>query len=234
MNSYNQFVGMDNLCVVQARMSSSRFPGKVLAPFADSTVIEVLLGRVARSKSLSRVVVATSEDSSDDVLSDLIGDDFIFRGNLLDVRSRFIELAKIFDPQNIVRITGDCPLVCFELIDQMMSVHISTNADYTANSNVNRYPKGFDVEIFKSEVLFRTDFQTNDLYQKEHVTPWMYTSGLLNVTNIEFFDEEKTKDLNFSVDTPSDLDFLQSLEVEHSISKHPFQEIWRRITYSNN
>ena len=220
---------MRNLCIVQARMSSTRFPGKVLAPFGESTVIKVLLSRLSKSKSLDEIIVATSLDPSDDVLADYIRDQRIFRGDLLDVRSRFIELGKKYAPQNIVRVTADCPLVCHELVDNMMAVHEAEQSDYTANCNLSPYPKGFDIEIFRTEVLLRTDFLTEDVYDKEHVTPWMYSSGELSVTNLQFRQNKRLKNLNFSVDTQKDLYFLNQLENKHSVSKHTFKEIWRRI-----
>ncbi|MDO8646045.1 MAG: hypothetical protein Q7R42_05635 [Candidatus Planktophila sp.] len=220
---------MRNLCIVQARMSSTRFPGKVLAPLGDSTVIKVLLSRLAMSKSLDEITIATSLDPSDDVLVEYIRDHKIFRGDLLDVRSRFIELGKKYTPQNIVRITADCPLVCPELVDEMMIVHEAERSDYTANCNLNSYPKGFDIEIFRTEVLLRTDFLTENTYDKEHVTPWMYSSGELRVTNLQFAQYNRSKNLNFSVDTQEDLYFLSQLENKHSVSKYTFKEIWKRI-----
>jgi spore coat polysaccharide biosynthesis protein SpsF (cytidylyltransferase family) len=210
-------------------MSSTRFPGKVIAPLGESTVMKVLLSRLSMSKSIQEIIVATSLDPSDDALVDHIRDQKIFRGDLLDVRSRFIELGKKYAPQNIVRITGDCPLVCHELVDEMMIVHETERSDYTANCNLNPYPKGFDIEIFRTDILLRTDFLTDNLYDKEHVTPWMYSSGKLRVTNLEFLQHNKSKSLNFSVDTQKDLYFLNQLEIEKSLSKHTFKEIWRRI-----
>jgi spore coat polysaccharide biosynthesis protein SpsF (cytidylyltransferase family) len=181
------------------------------------------------SRSIQEIIVATSLDPSDDALVDHIRDQKIFRGDLLDVRSRFIELGKKYAPQNIVRITGDCPLVCHELVDKMMIVHETEGSDYTANCNINPYPKGFDIEIFRTDVLLRTDYLTGYSYDKEHVTPWMYSSGKLRVTNLEFPQHDKSRKLNFSIDTQKDLLFLNQLEIEQSVSKHTFKEIWKRI-----
>jgi spore coat polysaccharide biosynthesis protein SpsF (cytidylyltransferase family) len=220
---------MRNLCIVQARMSSSRFPGKVLAPLGESTVLNVLLSRLSKSKAVDKVIIATSTDTSDDVLENIFWDQTVYRGKLLDVRSRFVELANKFDAENIVRITADCPLVCYELIDQMMIVHDAKGSDYTANCNVNPYPKGFDIEIFKSEILLRSDFLTEDTYDKEHVTPWMYSKGGLKVTDFNFSQNGFSKNLNFSVDTPNDLYFLNELEDQHRILNRTFSEIWKLI-----
>jgi spore coat polysaccharide biosynthesis protein SpsF (cytidylyltransferase family) len=220
---------MRNLCVVQARMSSNRFPGKVLAPFGDSTVLRVLLSRLSKSKLLDKVVVATSLKPSDDILVRHLPEHEIFRGDLLDVRSRFIELGKRHTPQNIIRITADCPLVCHDLVDSIIEIHESTGSDYTANCNVEPYPKGFDIEIFKSQVLQRSDFLTQDIYHKEHVTPWMYLNSKLHVTNMLFSDYQKARGMNYSVDSPSDLLFLNELESLHRVTNLTFNEIWKKV-----
>jgi spore coat polysaccharide biosynthesis protein SpsF (cytidylyltransferase family) len=210
-------------------MSSNRFPGKVMAPLGDSTVIRVLLSRLSKSKLIDKIVVATSLEPSDDVLVKHIPQHEILRGDLLDVRSRFIELGRRYAPQNIIRITADCPLVCNELVDSIIEIHQSGGSDYTANCNMEPYPKGFDIEIFKSEVLQRSDFLTQNIYHKEHVTPWMYLNGALNVTNVLFPDYQKAKGMNFSVDSPSDLLFLNELEDLYAVTKLTFSEIWDKV-----
>jgi spore coat polysaccharide biosynthesis protein SpsF (cytidylyltransferase family) len=217
---------MRNLCVVQARMSSKRFPGKVLAPFGDSTVLRVLLSRLNQSNLIDKVVVATSTEPSDDVLVEHIPNQEVLRGDLLNVRSRYIELERKYRPKNIIRITADCPLVCFELVDKMIDFHEVKGSEYTANCNLDPYPKGFDIEVFNAEILTRPEFLTQDSYQIEHVTPWMYQNHGLKVTNLLFSQHERTKDLNFSVDTPGDLHFLNEIEAKHSVAKLTFNQIW--------
>lgn len=220
---------MQNLCIVQARMSSSRFPGKVLAPLGESIVIDTLLSRLAKSSLINDVVMAISIDPKDDILATHLKTVPIFRGDLQDVRSRFVSLATKYSPKNIIRITGDCPLVCADLIDQMLRIHEAENSDYTANCNFNAYPKGFDVEIMKSEVLLRDAFLTEDAYDKEHVTPWMYSNGQLKVTNLQFLNERKIVNRNFSVDTHEDLEFLNLLEQKYKVSTLSFKEIWDKV-----
>lgn len=210
-------------------MSSNRFPGKVMAPLGDSTVLRVLLSRLSKSKLIDKIVVATSLEPSDDILVRHIPEYEILRGDLLDVRSRFIELGRRHVPQNIIRITADCPLVCHELVDSLIEIHESGGSDYTANCNVEPYPKGFDIEIFKSEVLQRRDFLTQNIYHKEHVTPWMYLNGELNTTNVLFSDYQKATGMNFSVDSPSDLLFLNELESLYAVTNLTFSEIWNKV-----
>lgn len=216
---------MRNLGIVQVRMSSTRFPGKALAPFGGSTILNVLLSRLSQSKTLDEIVVATSLDASDDILVSSFPNKNLFRGNLVDVRSRFIELGEKYSPKNIVRITGDCPLVCNDLVDEMMTIHEKEESDYTANCNLSPYPKGFDIEIFKTEVLYHENYLTESSYHKEHVTPWMYESDELKVTNIQFPQDDSSTMYNFSIDTQKDLQFLTDLELRHSISRLSFNEI---------
>ena len=214
---------------MQARISSTRFPGKVLAPLGESNVIDTLLSRLAKSSVINEVIVSTSSDPTDDILAAHLKSVPIYRGNLLDVRSRFVFLASKYSPKNIIRITGDCPLVCSELIDQMLILHEAENSDYTANCNYNAYPKGFDIEIIKSEVLLRDAFLTEKSYDKEHVTPWMYTSGQLKVTNLQFLNQKNILSRNFSVDTKEDLKFLNYLEQKYNVTQLSFKEIRDKV-----
>ncbi len=210
-------------------MSSSRFPGKVLEPFAGLTVIETLLLRLKCSKLIDFTIVATSKDRTDDKLAEILEGHLVYRGDLHDVRSRFIELSVIHEPELIVRITADCPLTCGLLVDQVINAHLKSGAEYTANCNVQPYPKGFDVEVFNAEILTRESFLTDSLYEKEHVTPWMYREGNLNVQNFRFIQSSSSGAVNFSVDTVEDLNFLKLLEEKFSLSKFSFEEIWAHI-----
>jgi len=220
---------MKVICVVQARMSSSRFPGKVLEPFADFTVIELLLRRLKSSKLIDCTIVATSKNGTDDKLAEILEGHLVYRGDLNDVRSRFIEISKIYKPELIVRITADCPLTCGLLVDQVVKAHLESGAEYTANCNVDPFPKGFDVEVFNAEILTRESFLTDSLYDREHVTPWMYREGNLNVQNFRFIQSSSSGSVNFSVDTLEDLNFLKLLEEKFSLSKFSFEEIWAHI-----
>jgi spore coat polysaccharide biosynthesis protein SpsF (cytidylyltransferase family) len=210
-------------------MSSKRLPGKVIAPICGSTVLELTIERVSKSVLLDDFIVATSVEQSDDILVEYVPSEKIYRGSLTNVRSRFVEIAQIFNPKNVIRITADCPLICYEMIDDAIRKHEKTGADYTANCNVKSYPKGFDVEVFRAELLFDRRSQTTDGFEIEHVTPWMYRSGMLNVANIEFKDWRKAKKYNFSIDAQSDLDFVRSLAKSASIETMTFSEIWSSL-----
>lgn len=210
-------------------MSSKRFPGKVIAPIFGRTVLELIIERVSKSVLVDDFIVATSVEKSDDLLVDLIPPGKVYRGSLGDVRSRFIEIAQIYKPQNVIRITADCPLTCFQLLDNVLREHEKTGADYTANCNVMAYPKGFDIEVFRAELLFDERSQINDPFEIEHVTPWMYRSGKLNVVNIEFEDWQTAKKYNFSIDLKTDLDFVRNFAKSAPIETMTFSEIWNHL-----
>jgi len=189
-------------------------------------LIDILIDRLSSSKSLDHIVIATSNDPSDDILVDHLKNQDVFRGSLLDVRSRFIEIAKQHNPKNIVRITADCPLACPQLIDDLIALHMNTDSDYSANCNVNPFPKGFDVEIFKAKILKFTKYLNRRKYDEEHVTPWMYKYGNLNVSNLEFNKKSNMSNFNFSIDEISDLRFLEKLAVKIPILQLTFRQIY--------
>ena len=224
---------MNNLCIVQARMSSTRFPGKVLAQLSGITLIDILIDRLSISKELDHIVIATSTEKSDDILVDYLHDQDVFRGSLLDVRSRYIEITKLYKPKNIIRITADCPLICPEIIDDLISIHLDTQSDYSANCNIKPFPKGFDVEIFKSKIMHDSRYLTENLFEKEHVTPWMYQNGNLKISNLEFDQDLKINRFNFSVDDKNDLKFLNELSVQAPIIELTFKEILQILNFES-
>ena len=225
---------MNNLCIVQARMSSTRFPGKVLAQLSGVPLIDILIDRLSISKELDHIVIATSTEKSDDILVDYLHDQDVFRGSLLDVRSRYIEITKLYKPKNIIRITADCPLICPEIIDDLISIHLDTQSDYTANCNIKPFPKGFDVEIFKSKIMHDSRYLTENLFEKEHVTPWMYQSGNLKISNSEFDQDLKVNRFNFSVDDKNDLKFLSALSVQAPIIELTFKDILQILNFESH
>lgn len=225
---------MNNLCIVQARMSSTRFPGKVLAQLSGVPLIDILIDRLSISKELDHIVIATSTEKSDDILVDYLHDQDVFRGSLLDVRSRYIEITKLYKPKNIIRITADCPLICPEIIDDLISIHLDTQSDYTANCNIKPFPKGFDVEIFKSKIMHDSRYLTENLFEKEHVTPWMYQSGNLKISNLEFDQDLKVNRFNFSVDDKNDLKFLSALSVQAPIIELTFKDILQILNFESH
>lgn len=168
------------LTIVQARMTSSRLPGKVMRPILGAPMIGRQIERLRRSQRLGQLVVATSVDPSDDVIVDYCAElgCAAHRGPLHDVLGRFAETLEAFGPaEHIVRLTADCPLADWTVIDRCIALHLDTGADYTSNTLDRSYPRGLDVEVFRADWLPRIAAETSDPYDREHVTPVFYRSG---------------------------------------------------------
>ena len=159
-------------------MSSTRLPGKVLMPLAGAPMILRQVERVARCRRIDRLVVATSEQASDDSLAEAVGGAGIgvFRGPLDDVLARFIGAMDAFGPsEHVVRLTGDCPLADPALIDALIERHLERGADHTCNTLPRRsFPKGLDAEVIRAGALREAAAEARDPYEREHVTPFIY------------------------------------------------------------
>lgn len=164
-----------NLCIVQARMGSTRLPGKVLMKLRGKTVLERVLERAAASRNVSEVVVATGIGKENLPIVKLCAAKGIrvFSGSEEDVLDRFYQLAKLVNPSNIVRITADCPLIDPRVIDRVVKEHCSARADYTCNIQPPTYPNGEDVEVFTFQALKRAWQKAALTSEREHVTPYI-------------------------------------------------------------
>ena len=159
-------------CIIEARMGSSRLPGKVLKKINNKTVIELLIERVKKVKQIEKIVIATSTNEKDDILENYCRENKIdfFRGSEEDVMSRVLKCAKFHEIQTIVEITSDCPLIDPIIISQILNCYIYNNVDYVGNSNIRSYPDGMDVQIFSYEILKDSYKKCKTKLEKEHVT----------------------------------------------------------------
>jgi len=166
------------LAVLQARMSSTRLPGKVMADVAGAPMILRQIERLQRARRLDRIVVATSIDTSDDGLAAMLvlHDIAVHRGPLDDVLTRYAGALEAFGPaEHVARLTGDCPLADPQVIDATIALLLDRGLDYAANTPAHRtYPKGLDVEVMRAEALLRAAREAADPYEREHVTPYLY------------------------------------------------------------
>lgn len=162
------------LAILQARMSSTRLPGKVLMPLAGAPMIVRQIERVARSRRIDKLVVATSLSPGDDAIDKAVRKEGIgvHRGSLDDVLARFIGAMEEHGPaDHIVRLTADCPLADPFVIDETIETHLETGADYTSNTPPHRtFPKGLDVEVVRSDVLRQAAAEATTSEEHEHVT----------------------------------------------------------------
>jgi len=166
---------LEILGILQARTSSTRLPGKVLKKILGKALLELQIEREKRSKLIEKLIVATSNNASDDPLEDLckkIGVE-CFRGNLENVLDRFYQAALPYTPKYVVRLTGDCPLVDPELLDEIVSYCIQNHLDYATNALEPTYPDGLDVEVFRFSALEEAWREARLPSQLEHVTPYI-------------------------------------------------------------
>ena len=191
--------------VVQARMGSSRLPGKVMAPLAGVPLIEVLLERLSRSSRLSSIVLATSEDPRNEPLAahvDGLGYR-VFRGSEHDVLSRFYLAAAPSMPDVVVRVTGDCPLVDAALVDLVIDAYLAGHVDYATNTSPPTFPDGLDVEVMSFAALTAANRDAAAPFEREHVTPYIRASGRFRTVNVR--GVEDLSSLRWTVDEPDDL-----------------------------
>ncbi len=196
------------LAILQARMSSTRLPGKVMAPILGQPMIGRQIERLRRADGISRIMVATSTREDDDVLAGYCHglEVEIFRGDLSDVLDRFHgALAAARRPEHFLRLTADCPLTEPAVIDLCIARHLEGYADYTHNSPGWTFPKGLDVEVCRTEVLEAAWWQASSAYDREHVTPFIYTRP--NRFRIEPVTREPPLRFRWTVDTEEDFAF---------------------------
>jgi len=204
---------MTVLAILQARMSSRRLPGKVLAPVFDMPMIQRQIERIRHSKELDKLVVATSTERDDDAIAALceaIGQP-CFRGPLDDVLGRFVGALDSHGPaDHVVRLTADCPLIDWTIIDRCVREHIAAGSDYTSNAIVRTFPDGLDVEVIRSEALREANAEARDPESREHVTPFIHSKPdrfqIIHVTQ-----PDDLAALRWTVDTPDDLNFVRAV-----------------------
>lgn len=165
------------IATIEARMTSSRLPGKVLLPLAGKPALERLVERIRRSRYVDDIVVATTINNDDQPIIDLckkIGCSY-FRGSEEDVLSRVLEAAIAVNGDIIVEITGDCPLIDHRHIDKVIELFYSGEYDYASNTIERTFPDGFDVQVFPVHVLEEVDRLTQDPIDRVHVSYYIYS-----------------------------------------------------------
>lgn len=202
----------NNLAVLQARMSSKRLQGKVLMEVNDKPMIYWQIQRILQSKEISKLVVATSDYPTDDVLVEYLESidcDFV-RGSLDDVLARFIKVENIYSPEAIIRLTADCPLVMPELIDSMLKKFHEVSVQYLSNIIELTYPDGLDVEIIKAGTFNKLTTMNPSSSEREHVT-----LGIINridqFSSFSVVNGSNLSSYRWTVDTEEDLAFIKGV-----------------------
>lgn len=219
---------MNTVAVIQARMGSTRLPGKVMLPLDGKHVLERDIERVSRAKSVSETVVATSISTADDIIERYASrcGATVYRGSESDVLGRIHEAATEASADVVVRITGDCPLISPRGINAVVNRLKETDADYASNTVHQTLPRGLDVEAFTYESFSRVERQATVSEEREHVTlHYLRNSDKFDVVNVsseEIFDASQIHgrdDLRLTLDEADDYELLRRIYEEMPTEK---------------
>ena len=233
--------------IIQARMSSTRLPGKVLKylPYGSNvTVLQQVIRRVKRSKLVDEVIIATTTDKEDNVIVKAARKECVkwFKGSKDDVLSRYFLCAKKNQLDVIIRITSDCPCVDSEIIDRVIAKHIKAKADYTSGVAGKIFSNGMDVEVFNISGLKNAFLNAKDPYDREHVTPYFYRNpNLFKIFRVNLFKAKNATPIRITLDTKEDYcllcavyDFLYTKKILDDGSElsdfYDFQNLFFRST----
>lgn len=199
-----------NLAIIQARMGSSRLPNKVLMDLCGKPALWHVIDRVKKAKRIDEIVVATTIEKQDLQLVKFCADNGIrvYVGSESDVLDRYYQAAKLFKPDNVIRITSDCPLIDHELIDEIINIHTEQKNDYTSNTLVDSFPDGLDCEVMKYEVLEKAWKKAELLSEREHVTPYIKKG---NFKKFNVICEPDKRNFRWTLDTEKDYEFIKAV-----------------------
>ncbi|GAA6170847.1 glycosyltransferase family protein [Colwellia sp. KU-HH00111] len=198
--------------ILQARLSSTRLPGKVLKDIVNKPMLALQIERIKRAEFIDNIIVATSVEQADDAIEQLCNKLAIpcFRGSLNDVLDRFYSTQLAFPSDHIVRLTGDCPLIEPTIIDQVIDLHLKQAADYTSNCLTPCLPDGLDVEVFTHKALTVSWQQAVKPSEREHVTQYMRNhSELFRLINFQY--QPDLSKHRWTVDEPSDFTLIKTI-----------------------
>lgn len=195
--------------IIQARMSSARLPGKVLLPVAGAPMLARQVERLQRASKIDQLVIATTTDGCDDAIADL-GEELrvqIYRGSREDVLDRFYRAAKPLSPSHVVRLTADCPLCDWQLIDRLIDFALERDCDYASNTLRPTWPDGLDVEMVRFAALEEAWGDEATAVEREHVTPLIIARpGRFSQAGLE--NDVDLSELRWTVDEPRDYAFV--------------------------
>lgn len=202
---------MKVVAIVQARMGSTRLPNKVMKPIGNVPMIELLLARLAKSKEIDQIVLATSTDERNVPLVEHVQSlgFTCVRGSESDVLERYLVAARQVQADIVVRITGDCPLIDAELVDQTIQRFKSANVDYLCNTSPATYPDGLDTEVFSIHALEQAGRESQDPFDHEHVTPYLRRPSLFKTAALT--NDQDLSSLRWTVDEPADFEVVSKV-----------------------
>jgi len=200
-------------CIIQARMGSSRLPGKVLMKVdSKNTILDSMINQLKYSKLIDRTIIATSKKMEDDVIEDFCKKNSLnyFRGSEKDVLDRYYQCAKKFESKIIVRMPADKPLLDPTVVDKVVDEFNKNNYDYITTFLPSTFPSGTDVEIFSFSALEKAWNESNLPSEREHVTPYIHRNPKkFKISN--FKNDIDLSKFSWAVDEKDDLSLVQKI-----------------------
>ena len=192
------------IAIVQARLTSSRFPNKIIEKIDNKTLINILIDRLKKSSFIGNIVLAIPKNKKNEILNKVLKKDIkIFKGKENDVLDRYYKAAKKYKADIIIRICGDCPLIDPKVIDKIIKYYLNNNFDYVSNTIKPTYPDGLDVEVFNFETLKKTWKEAKSKQDREHVTKFMLKKSKFTKKNISYNND--LSNLRLTIDEKIDL-----------------------------
>ena len=202
---------MKPILFVQARITSKRFPKKILSKIGGLTLLEILLKKLKKIKNIKKIVVVIPDNKKNDLLQKILKKLKIafFRGSEKNVLERFYFAAVKFKAKNIIRITADCPLIDIKIINKTIKKFFSGNYDYATNTMPPTFPDGLDCEIFKFSALEESWQKAKTSHQKEHVTP--YIRKMKKFKKVNILNKFNQKKIRLTIDWKKDLVLIKKI-----------------------
>lgn len=203
---------MTVIAIIQARMASTRLPGKILKEVNGKPLLLHQLNRIRNCKNIDQIVIATTIEKQDDIIVEFCIENSVdvFRGSENNVLERYYQTWNKYGGDTIVRLTSDCPIIDPVIIDETIDYFIQNDFDYVSNTINRTFPRGLDTEVFSSEALVKSYENAKNDRDLEHVTPYIY----LNQNEFSIgsytgkFDYSKYR---WTVDTFEDLQLISNL-----------------------
>jgi spore coat polysaccharide biosynthesis protein SpsF (cytidylyltransferase family) len=208
---------LKTVAIIQARMGSTRLPGKVIMDLGGDTVLARVVRRLCRAKFVDEIVIATTSSDADDAIvreCERLGVPW-FRGSEDDVLDRYYQAAQTYAADAVARITSDCPLIDPELVDGTIRVFQEQHGDYASNVFPRTYPLGLDTEVFTIAALERDWREARAPYQREHVTPFLYEHPEL-FRLVSLYGQINYSQYRWTLDTAEDLQLLRTIYARFS------------------
>lgn len=202
---------MNIVAIVQARMGSTRLPGKVLKEVLSRPLLSYQIERMKQINLIDEIIIATTPNQNEAIIK-LCNNEKInyFVGSESDVLERYYHAAKKYKADIVVRMTSDCPLIDPQIVDQILLMYRNGKYDYVSNTIQRTFPRGMDAEVFSFESLERAYNEAQLEYEREHVTPYLY----LNKDKFEigqFIQPDDTNEIRLTVDTPEDFELIKRI-----------------------